>query len=262
MDIMILLYIAVGFVAEMIDNSLGMAYGVSSNTFLLSLGFPPAIASACVHFSEMFVTLVAGISHFKLGNVDRKLFLNLLIPGILGGIIGAYILTSVEGKFIKPVISAYLVIMGVVILVRAFRKIKENQVHGRLFLIPVGAVGGFFDAIGGGGWGPIVTTTVMARGHDPRKTVGSVNAAEFFVTVAESVTFILAIGTTLFQNWQLILGLLIGGVVAAPLAAYICKKIPVRVLLVLVGVLIIGLSVRTIYQSWPDLVELWQNIFG
>jgi uncharacterized protein len=243
----ILTFIAVGFFAQIIDGAMGMAYGVSSNTFLLSLGIPPAAASASVHMAEVVTTGVSGFSHWRLGNVNWKLVRRLLIPGVIGGIAGAYLLTSIDGNVIKPYISAYLLIMGVVILVKAFRKpTPSNGEHGaRISLL--GLVGGFFDAIGGGGWGPLVTTTLVARGDHPRFTIGSVNFSEFFVTFAESVTFVLTLSFS--EYWEIILGLLIGGVIAAPLAAYMARILPVKVLMILVGLLIIILSIRTIYMT-------------
>lgn len=244
----IIVFIIVGLVAQMIDGALGMAYGVSSNTFLLSIGVPPAIASASVHSAEVFTTAVSGLSHFRFGNIDQRLFLKLVIPGVLGGIMGAYILTlDKEGSIIKPFVSAYLLVMGLTILWKATQKAQEKEVTR--FLVPLGAVGGFFDAIGGGGWGPIVTTTVIARGHNPRLTVGSVNATEFFVTFAEAITFVITIPQLISMYWQIIVGLLIGGVIAAPLAAYVCKKLPTRLLMALVGILIVVLSIRTIFLS-------------
>jgi len=180
--------------------------------------------------------------------VDRKLFLRLVIPGVLGGILGAYVLTlDKEGSIIKPFVSAYLLVMGCLILWRAARKVHVYKQPR--FLIPLGALGGFFDAIGGGGWGPIVTTTVIAQGHNPKLSIGSVNATEFFVTFAEAVAFIVTIPALISQHWQIIVGLLIGGVIAAPLAAYACKKLPTRLLMVLVGMVIVILSIRTIYLS-------------
>lgn len=236
------IFIVFGFLAQIIDGALGMAYGVSSNTFLLSIGIPPAAASASVHMAEIFTTGVSGFSHWRLKNVDRSLILKLLIPGVLGGITGAYILSSLPGDKLKPYISAYLAIMGLVIIRKALVRNHEEK-NVTTFIAPLGLVGGFFDAIGGGGWGPIVTTTLVARGNNPRYTIGSVNASEFFVTFAESVTFLLAIGLT---HWRIILGLLIGGVIAAPLAAIICKKLPVRILMLAVGIIILVLSIRTI----------------
>ncbi len=245
MELSIFIYILVGFIAQMIDGALGMAYGVSSNTFLLSVGIPPAAASASVHMAEVFTTGVSGISHWRLGNIDKDLIKRLLIPGVIGGVLGAYILSSIPGEVIKPFVSAYLMIMGGVILVKALRKNQEIN-HVTSHIVPLGLAGGFFDAIGGGGWGPIVTTTLVARGNHPRFTIGSVNFTEFFVTFAQSVTFILTIG---LEFWKVILGLLIGGVLAAPLAAWAVKRLPKRLLMACVGVLIILLSLRTIYLT-------------
>ncbi|MGQ9627458.1 MAG: sulfite exporter TauE/SafE family protein [Anaerolineae bacterium] len=245
MDPTIIIFIVVGFIAQMIDGALGMAYGVSSNTFLLSLGIPPAIASASVHAAEIVVTAISGISHLSFGNVNKEIVKRLVIPGVIGGVVGAYILTAVPGDVIKPFIAIYLLIMGFVIILRAFREVKETEVK-TTELLPLGLIGGFFDAIGGGGWGPIVTSTLVARGNNPRFSVGSVNFSEFFVTVAEVITFLALIGLV---KWQIILGLLIGGVIAAPLAAYICKRLPTRTLMIMVGALIIILSIRTIYQT-------------
>jgi hypothetical protein len=245
MELSILLYVLVGFVAQMIDGALGMAYGISSNTFLLSIGIPPATASASVHMAEVFTTGISGFSHWKLGNIDWKLVRRLLIPGVIGGVAGAYLLTSIDGDVIKPYISAYLLIMGLVILIKAFNyKIEpHNGVHTAR-VSALGVVGGFFDAIGGGGWGPIVTTTLVARGKDARQTIGSVNFSEFFVTFAESLTFVLTL--SFLGYWKVILGLLIGGAIAAPLAAILTKRLPVKTLMFIVGILIIGLSIRTI----------------
>jgi uncharacterized membrane protein YfcA len=248
MGLDIIIFILFGFVAQMIDGSLGMAYGVSSTTFFLSLGVPPAIASACVHTSEMFTTAVSGISHFKFGNVDRRILWKLVIPGVAGGILGAYILTELPSGKLRPFVSVYLLIMGLMILFKVFKKIHRTETKTRL--IPLGLAGGFFDAIGGGGWGPIVTTTLVANGNTPRFAIGSVNSAEFFVTIAESATFFATIGTLLVEHWVKIAGLMIGGVLAAPLAAYVCKIVPTKVLMLLVGLLITGLSIRILYISW------------
>lgn len=247
MDFNIFVYILIGFIAQLIDGALGMAYGVSSNTFLLSVGLPPAAASASVHAAEVVTTGISGLSHWRLGNIDANLIKRLLVPGVIGGIAGAYLLTSIDGAILKPFISAYLLVMGVIILIKAFgnnHQVKQVRDH----LVPLGITGGFFDAIGGGGWGPIVTTTLVARGNHPRYTIGSVNFVEFFVTFAESLTFILTIG---LQFWKITLGLLIGGAIAAPVAALITRRVPVRLLMGLVGVVIILLSIRTIILSLP-----------
>jgi len=219
----------------MIDGALGMAYGVSLTTFLLSTGIPPATASASVHTAEIFTTGASGISHLKLGNVNKELFTKLLVPGMIGGIVGAYILTSIPVKIIKPFVALYLLLMGVIILRKTFKKIEETTTP-RAKLFPLGLIGGFFDALGGGGWGPIVTSTLVARGHNPRFTIGTVNLAEFFVTLTEVATFLMIMG---LAQLQIILGLIIGGVIAAPLAAYVCKKIPSKKLMIIVGILIL-----------------------
>lgn len=249
MELSILLYVLVGFVAQIIDGALGMAYGVSSNTFLLSLGLPPAAASASVHMAEVVTTGVSGTAHWRLGNIDWKLVKRLLIPGMIGGVAGAYLLTSINGDVLKPYISAYLLIMGAFILYKAFHlngHVNNGTHTARVSYL--GLVGGFCDAVGGGGWGPVVTTTLVARGKNPRLTIGSVNFSEFFVTLAESITFVLTL--SLGQYWQIILGLLIGGAIAAPLAARVTKHMPIKALMILVGTLIVILSIRTIYLAF------------
>ena len=237
-------FVVVGFVAQMIDGALGMAYGVSSNAFLLSLGLPPATASASVHLAEVFTTAVSGASHWRMGNVDRGLVKRLLIPGVAGGVTGAYILSTVDGDTIKPYLSAYLAIMGVYILWKAFSgKADQPKSSAPRHISLLGLLGGFLDAVGGGGWGPVVTTTLVARGNSPRETVGSVNLSEFAVTLAQSIVFFLTLGVV---HWQVVTGLLLGGVLAAPLGAHMVRRVPARALMSFIGVLIIGLSVRTI----------------
>ncbi len=244
----ILIFAFVGFIAQMIDGGLGMAYGVSSNSVLLALGVSPKLASASTHAAEVVTTAISGFSHFRVGNVDRQLVLRLILPGVVGGVTGAYLLTHVDGDAIKPYIAIYLLIMGLVILVRAFVKIVESEIKKEL-IPPLAIVGGFFDAIGGGGWGPVVTTTLVATGKKPRFAIGSVNLSEFFVTLSESVTFILTIGN-LVDYWRIILGLLLGGAVAAPLAAIACKWIPQKTMMIMVGSLIVFLQVRTLLSIW------------
>ena len=221
MDQEIIPFIIVGFLAQLIDGSLGMAYGVSSNTFLLTLGMSPVLASASVHTAEIFTTLISGISHFSLGNVDRDLFKRLVIPGVIGGAIGAYILVNVPTDIIKPIVSIYLLLMGLRILYMAYRNVIVEKIATKVELL--GLIGGFFDAIGGGGWGPIVTTTLIAEGSHPRKAIGSVNASEFFVTVVEAITFFLTLGTL---QWNTVLGLFSGGVIAAPIGAFVTRRLP------------------------------------
>lgn len=240
----------IGFFAQMIDGTMGMAYGVSSNTFLRTFaGLPSAVASASVHFAEMFTTLVSGISHFKLKNVNKHLFFMLLIPGIIGGILGAYILVNFYSDKWDPLIDIYLIIMGFVVLLKLFKKERKVREPGRYVYI-LGLIGGFFDAVGGGGWGPVVTSTLVATNHDVKKTIGSVNAAEFFVTVAQSATFVLTMRTAFIENMYSILGLIIGGIIAAPFAALLCKKIPVKPLLGIVGGLIIVTNVYSLIMNF------------
>lgn len=240
-----LFYIAVGFAAQMVDGSLGMAYGVTASTLLLSMGIPPATASATVHAAECFTTGASAISHHAFGNVSRLLFRRLLIPGVLGAITGAYLLSSFPGHTLTPFVALYLMIMGIVIVVKAFRDFPPRVVTTRL--APLGFGGAFIDAAGGGGWGPVVASTLIARGNDARQTIGSVNAVEFFVTLAASLTFVLMLGLT---NWHMILALALGGFVAAPLAAWACTRIPLRPLMVLVGLVVIGLSIRTFVRYY------------
>lgn len=240
-----LLFAGVGFLAQLIDGAIGMAYGVSGTSVLLSLGVPPATASASVHAAEVFTTAASGIAHWRLGNVRAALLWRLAIPGMAGGAVGAYLLTALPGEALRPYVSAYLLAMGAFILWKAFRNRMPVQENPRG--VPVlGLLGGFLDAIGGGGWGPMVTSTLVGRGTQPRYAIGSVNLAEFFVTVTISATFVATIGLEL---WPMITGLIVGGVLAAPLAAYAARRIPDRPLMILVGLMIVLLSVRGLIRS-------------
>jgi uncharacterized membrane protein YfcA len=235
------LFIMVGFFAQTIDGALGMAYGVSSMTMLLTFGIPPAAASASVHASKVFTNLASGLSHWSFGNVDWVLVRKLGLSGMVGGVIGALLLTVIPEQVLRPIISFYLILMAIIIFWRVLKKNEVKQVRTHLY--PLGIVGGFFDALGGGGWGPIVTSTLLARGNHPRYTIGSVNTAEFFIAVVQSITFFLTIGLV---HWQIILGLIIGGIISAPMAALLVKKIPVQALMNLIGVVIALLGVRMI----------------
>jgi uncharacterized membrane protein YfcA len=239
-----LLYVTAGFAAQIIDGALGMAYGVTASTLLMSSGIPPAAVSATVHAAECFTTGASALSHHSFGNVNGPLFRRLLIPGVIGAIMGAYILAGLPGDRLRPYISSYLMIMGVIIIIKAFREFPPRTITTHL--IPLGFAGAFIDAIGGGGWGPIVATTLIVRGNNIKETVGSVNAVEFFVTVAASVTFILTLG---LSNWQIILGLALGGLLAAPIGAWACKRLPTRPFMIVVGVLVIMLSLRTLLKA-------------
>ncbi|MET6999765.1 sulfite exporter TauE/SafE family protein [Chitinophaga defluvii] len=242
----LLFYILVGLAAQTVDGALGMAYGATSSSLLLGLGIPPAITSASVHVAEVFTTGASGIAHFKLGNVNKKLFLYLLIPGMTGAIIGAYLLSNkIDGDAIKPYISAYLMILGVIVLRKAFQSNKAKSKTKRLG--PLAFFGGFMDAIGGGGWGPIVTSTLLSKGRTVHYTIGSVNAAEFFITIASASTFLVFTGV---DSWQVIIGLIIGGVIAAPFAAILVRKLKRKPIMIIVGLLVILMSLRNIISTF------------
>ena len=247
-----LLFAVVGFLAQIVDGALGMAYGVISSTVLLAFGVPPAHASASVHAAEIFTTAASGSAHLYHRNINWKLFARLVPFGVLGGVLGAYVLTSFDGDFIKPYVTAYLAIVGAWLLVRSFRKIPQNAVPAGI-VAPLGLVGGFLDAAGGGGWGPTVSTGLLGAGGQPRYVIGTVNAAEFLVTVSVSLAFVLALVTghwedagKLSDHLAAVAGLVIGGVLAAPLAGYVVKTLTERTLLRTVGVLIVTLAV---YQT-------------
>ena len=217
-----LLFLAVGFLAQMVDGALGMAYGVISSTVLISAGVSPATASASVHAAEVFTTAATGSAHLYHRNIDWKLFRRLAPFGVLGGCLGAYVLTSIDGDAIKPVVTAYLAIVGLWLLARSFRKMSSQPVPMAL-VAPLGAGGGFLDAAGGGGWGPIVTTGLLGAGGTPRYVIGTVNASEFLITLAVSMTFLIALLTghwesasSLNSHLAAVGGLVAGGLVAAP----------------------------------------------
>jgi uncharacterized membrane protein YfcA len=235
----LLIIAAVGFLAQLVDGALGMAFGLISTTALLTLGVPPAHASAAVHTAEVATTGASGLSHLYHDNINYRLFLTLGAAGVLGGVIGAYVLSHVNGRAIRPFISAYLLVMGILILMRAVRLAPVDEDAEAGYAAPLGLVGGFLDAIGGGGWGPMVSSTLIGSGHAPRRVIGSVNAAEFFVTVAVAATFFVWLGLAHIQH---IGALVAGGVLAAPLGAYIVRYVPPRTLMALVGTLVVLLA--------------------
>jgi len=239
-----MLFVLIGLFAQLVDGALGMAYGLVSSSILLALGLPPAAVSASVHTAEVFTTGVSGASHGLLGNIDRRLMLRLAVPGVIGGVIGAYVLTQVPGEAIRPFVYAYLLVLALLILLRAVgRRIPRNEVKR------VGVLGffaGLLDAIGGGGWGPMATSTLLAKGGEVRTSIGTVSASEFVVTLAISITFLLTVGVS---HWRIVLGLLLGGVVAAPLAAMLVKHLPERAVLGAVGTLVLGISVFQISHA-------------
>lgn len=241
------IFVLGGFIAQMIDGSLGMAYGVSASTFLMSFGVPPAAASASIHTSEIVTSGISGLSHLKFRNVNKKLFKCLLLPGVLGAVAGAYILTSFDeyNALIRPVVAVYTLVLGIIIVRKGFStytgKTKTKNVPA------LAGFGGFMDSVGGGGWGPIVATTLIARGRNPRYTIGSVNLAEFFVSLASSLTFFATIGVSYFQ---IIIGLILGGAIAAPIAASFTRKLPTRKMMIFVGLVVIVVSIRLLVKTF------------
>ncbi len=243
-----LLFAAVGFLAQIVDGALGMAYGVVCSTVLLSLGVTPAHVSAAVHVAELFTTAASGTSHLYHRNIDWHLFLRLAPFGIVGGCVGAFVLTSFEGEMVKPFITTYLALIGCWLVVRSFRKIPSKPVPAS-FVAPLGTVGGFLDAAGGGGWGPVVTTGLLGAGAAPRYVVGTVNASEFLITLTISSTFLAALLTGYWQTANAyssqalaIAGLVVGGIGAAPFAGLITKRISEGLLLRAIGCLIVLLA--------------------
>lgn len=235
-----------GFLAQLVDGALGMGYGVTSATILLTAGVSPAAMSGSIHTAEMFASGASGYSHYKFGNVNKKLFKALVIPGVLGAILGAILLSKYgdsQTPYLRPIIASYTMLLGLRILWNAFKseqKKKKFKHYGWL-----AGFGGFLDSFGGGGWGPIVTTTLITKGRSPRFVIGSVSLTEFFVTLASAFTFFTMLGVT---HWQVIVALVIGGLLAAPLAAKLAGKLPRKTSLILLGLLVIFWSLKIIVK--------------
>ena len=240
-------FIAIGFGAQLVDGALGMAFGVITSTLMVGLlGVPPALASQRVHVVECFTTATSGLSHLLTRNIDGRLFLRLVVPGVIGGVAGTYLLASVDASVIKPFVLIYLAGIGIYLLVRGLLyppKLREAK-----HVAPLGLLGGFLDAAGGGGWGPVVTSNLLIQGADPRKVIGTVNAAEFFLTLAISASFILQIGVADLAGATL--GLLIGGVAAAPFGAVAARHLRPKMMLILVGIVLSLTSAYGIYTAW------------
>lgn len=237
----------VGIIAQMIDGAIGMAYGITATTFLLTQGISPAIASSSIHIAEIFTTGASGLSHWRLNNIDKKLFLSLVFPGVIGGIFGVIILSNIDGKIIKPWISVYLVIMGFYIIIKAIKKKVFVAKISAKKVGPLAFFGGTLDAIGGGGWGPVVTSSLLSSGHEPKKTIGSVNSAEFFITTTIGFSFVFLMGV---NHPEIIAGLILGGIISAPFAAKITTKLSSKLLMTLVGFVIILLSLISILKNF------------
>jgi uncharacterized protein len=241
-------FIAIGFAAQLVDGALGMAFGVICSTLLVSvMGVPPARASAGVHLVEMFTTGASGISHVLHKNVDWKLFSRIAVPGVVGGVIGAYALSNISAEIARPLVMLYLTCLGFYLLYKALTYPQMPKAKDAKVTVPLGLVGGFLDASGGGGWGPVVTSNLLLQGTDPRKTIGTVNTAEFFLTFTISLTFIFTIGLEAFT--QVTGGLLIGGLLAAPLAGLIAKRVPPKALLTMVGLVLTATSLFSLYKA-------------
>lgn len=240
-------FIAIGFAAQLIDGALGMAFGVITSTLLVSvLGVPPATASASVHLVECFTTGVSGVSHAIHRNINWKLFARLVIPGVIGGVTGAYLLSTIDADVARPYVMTYLAAIGIYLLIRGVRFPPKTHREPKV-VEPLGLAGGFLDAAGGGGWGPVVTSNLLVQGAQPRTTIGTVNSSEFFLTFSISITFIFTLGWEAFT--ATVVGLLIGGVMAAPFGAYVAKRVPARTLLILVGVVLSVTSAYAIYRA-------------
>lgn len=241
-------FVLIGFAAQLIDGALGMAFGVISQTLLVSVGLPPAAASASVHLVEVFTTGASGVSHMVHRNVDWGLFRRLVPFGVAGGVLGAYVLSNIDASVAKPFVLAYLIAVGVYLLVRAIRH-AEPKFEDPQMTRPLALAGGFLDAAGGGGWGPVVTSNLLVQGADPRKTIGTVNTAEFLLTLSVSAAFLATLGLEAFTLATV--GLIVGGVAAAPFGAIFAKRIKPRALLGAVSLVLIATSLFGIYKAWP-----------
>jgi uncharacterized membrane protein YfcA len=236
---------AIGFAAQLIDGALGMAFGVISTSVMLALGMPPAQASAVVHTAEIFTTGASAISHVWHRNIDWRLVWRLGIAGAAGAVLGAWVLSNLDATAARPFIAAYLLAVGAFILLRAMR-IAPTRDAPTVWTAPVGFVAGFLDASGGGGWGPVATSTLVGSGHAPRQAIGSVNTTEFFVTVAAATTFFVELGASPIRE---LIALILGGLLAAPLGGWVVKRMPPRPLMVAVGLLIVVLSAWQIARA-------------
>jgi len=252
LDEKFVLMLFAGFFAQLVDGALGMGYGVVSTSFLLSGGLNPAVISGSIHTAEMFSSGASGFSHYRFGNVNMKLFKTLLIPGVLGAILGAVLLSYAGenyGNMIRPIISLYTLVLGTRILLNAFKEKKKAQKVEHAGWLA--GAGGFLDSFGGGGWGPLVTSTLISKGRTPKYVIGSVSLTEFFVTMSSALTFFVILGVS---HWQTILGLIVGAVIAAPIAARLAGKLPVKKMFIGVGIMVMISSIRMIWKFIEPLI--------
>ncbi len=246
MTVELLSIVVIGFLAQLVDGALGMAFGLISSTALMTMGIPPAHASAVVHTAEIATTAASAGSHVWFRNVDWRLLARLALTGMAGGILGALVISQTDGKALQPFVASYLLLMGLFVLMRAFRVAPADDARPG-YAAPLGLVGGFLDAVGGGGWGPIVTSTLIGSGQAPRRVIGTVNTAEFFVTSAIAAAFFSQLGT---HHMGYVAALVAGGLLAAPFAGYAAKWIPPRVLLVAVGLTVSFLAILQLWRTF------------
>ncbi|WP_299095613.1 sulfite exporter TauE/SafE family protein [uncultured Metabacillus sp.] len=262
----LIIFALIGLLAQFIDGALGMAYGVTSSSLLLAFGIAPAVASASVHFAEVVTTAASGASHIKFGNVDKQTVYRLIIPGSIGAFLGATFLSNLPGDLAKPYISIFLLLLGVYVLIRFLFKFRQIEGKERVTLtrkksIPLGLIAGFADATGGGGWGPIATPVLLSqKGMSPRKVVGTVDTSEFAIAVSATLGFLISLGWE-EVNWLWVGALMVGGIIAAPIAAWLVQKIHAQLMGVLVGGFIILVNARTILQTWVENTAVYPAVY-
>ena len=263
----LIVFALIGFAAQLVDGSLGMAYGVTSTSLLLLFGIAPAVASASVHMAEVVTTAASGISHLKFGNVDKTVVKKLVIPGSIGAFTGACFLSNLPGDLAKPYIAAFLFVLGIYVLSRFLfgdeNRVKSDKKPPSRLLIPLGLVAGFADSTGGGGWGPLSTPILLSRNEmETRKVIGTVDTSEFAIAVSATLGFLISLGPENF-HWPWMIALMAGGIVAAPIAAWLVRIIPSRLLGVLVGGLIIVTNAKTLLNSFDWIPVTWHAaIYG
>lgn len=262
----LIIFAFIGLLAQLIDGALGMAYGVTSSSLLLAFSIAPAVASASVHLAEVVTTAASGASHIKFGNVDKQTVFRLIIPGSIGAFLGATFLSNIPGNLAKPYVSLFLLLLGVYVLIRFLFKFRPAEEKKGISLsrkqsIPLGLIAGFADATGGGGWGPIATPVLLSKkGMSPRKVVGTVDTSEFAIAVSATLGFLISLGWEQV-NWLWVAALMIGGIIAAPIAAWLVQKIHAQLMGVLVGGFIILVNARTLVTSWIDNAALYPYVY-
>lgn len=262
----LIVFAFIGFLAQLIDGALGMAYGVTSSSLLLAFSIAPAVASASVHLSEVVTTAASGVAHIKFGNVDKKMVYQLIIPGSIGAFLGATFLSNIPGELARPYVSIFLLLLGVYVLFRFLFNYKPTVVNDKSTLtrkqsIPLGFIAGFMDATGGGGWGPIATPVLLSKkGMSVRKVVGTVDTSEFAIAVSASIGFFISLGWSQV-NWFWVTALIIGGVIAAPIAAWLVQKVHPQLMGVLVGGFIIFVNSRTLFTTWIENTSVYPYLY-